>query len=70
MRDHPPCQVCGCQNVNILANAVAEAILRVQEREARVDADLELDHKRGPSHHGQHPNCLVCEAAGSGAVPA
>lgn len=70
MKPHPPCQVCGCQNVNVLANAVAEAIIREQGRADRIDADLELDHKRGPTHHGQHPGCLVCEAAGQGAVPA
>lgn len=60
---HPPCQVCGCQNVNILANAVAEAIVREQTKAERVDADLELDHKRGPLHDGKHRDadeCRVC----------
>lgn len=63
MKEHPPCQVCGCQNVNVLANAVAEAVIREQTRAERIDADIELDHKRGPLHDGRHPDCLVCAAA-------
>lgn len=61
MKSHPPCQVCGCQNVTVLANAVAEAIIREQARAERIGADLELDRKRGPLHDGSHPAaCLVC----------
>lgn len=57
---HPPCQVCGCQNVNRLADAIAEAVIRRQELETRIEADLEMDHKRGPLHAGQHHDCAVC----------
>ncbi len=58
---HPPCQVCGCQNVNLLADAIAEAVIKRQEYETRVVLDLELDHARGPLHEGQHgPTCIVC----------
>ena len=66
---HPPCQICGCQNVNVLANAVAEAIIRSQEREQRIDEDLELDRKRGPFHGGQHQDCFVCGTAGKATAP-
>ena len=65
--NHPPCGVCGCQDVGVLANAVAGAIIRLQTMEQRVDADLDLDHKRGPLHDGSHDGCLVCEALGVGA---
>jgi hypothetical protein len=57
---HPPCLVCGCQNVNVLADAIADAVIRRQELDTRIDADLALDHKRGPLHDGSHPGCLVC----------
>ena len=60
---HPPCQVCGCQNINVLANAVAEAVIRYQERQERIEADLAIDHIRGPLHNGSHPNCFVCGTA-------
>lgn len=60
---HPPCQVCGCQNVNVLANAVAEAIIRYQDRAERIEADLASDHARGPRHDGSHDKtCIVCHA--------
>lgn len=58
---HPPCQVCGCQNVNVLANAIAEAVVKQQEAITRIEADLAIDHARGPLHDGSHPNCAVCE---------
>jgi hypothetical protein len=60
-RQHPPCEVCGCQNVVNLANAIADAVMRRQELEERIDSDLAADHIRGPLHDGSHPDCLVCE---------
>jgi hypothetical protein len=58
---HPPCQVCGCQNVNVLANAIAEAVVKREILMERIESDLEIDHKRGPLHDGSHGiNCLVC----------
>jgi hypothetical protein len=59
---HPPCQVCGCQNVNVLANAIAEAVVKREILMERIDADLASDRRRGPFHGGQHEGCMVCAA--------